>query len=133
MRLKALILLFVLGMVIIGCAPKPAKDLVLLKDSIEVKFAKSPSFIGQVKNVSKKDVQLRSISFTIWKNSKRDWIKDAGVAWFAENIKPGETAAFEVNFPELKTTEGLSIYSYELRWYDKAASRLFSKTENATF
>lgn len=132
MRFKALILLFVLGIVFAGCAPKPVKELVLLKDSIEVKFVESPSFIGQVKNVSKKDVQLRSIAFTIWKSSKRDWIKDAGVAWFAKNLKPGETAAFKVNFPELKTTEGLSIYSYELRWYDKAASRLFSKTENAS-
>ncbi|MEA3493601.1 MAG: hypothetical protein U9R38_04345 [Candidatus Margulisiibacteriota bacterium] len=130
--MKSLILLFVLGIVIVGCAPKPAREVVLLKDSIEVEFAKSPSFVGQVKNIGEKDVQLRSIAFTIWKSGKRDWIKDAGVAWFAKNLKPEEAAVFEVNFPELGTTEGLSVYSYELRWYDKAASRLFSKTENAT-
>lgn len=131
MRLKALIIVFLLGIIIVGCAPKPAKDIVLLKDSIEVKLGKSPAFIGKVKNIGSRDLQLRSISFTIWKNSNRDWIEDAGIVWFAKNITPEQTADFEVSFPELKTTEGLSVYSYELRWYDKAARRLFSKTENA--
>jgi hypothetical protein len=129
MKVRLIAILFVLSFVIIvGCADKPPTDLVFLKDSLEIKFAKFPTFYGVIKNQGKNKVQLRSISFTIWEDANREYIKDAGIAWFARYIKPDQTATIEVSFPDLKTNEGLSVYTYEIRWFDRKKNKIFSRS-----
>jgi hypothetical protein len=130
MKSKIIILVFLIALIAVGCAPKPPKDLVLLKDTVQVKFDKHPALVGQIKNQGNKDLQLRSISVTVWRDAKRDWIKDAGVTWFAQSVSPDGTVNFEVAFPDLKKADDLSIYSYELRWFDQNSSRILTRKED---
>jgi|GEM_PF-4121557 len=129
MKVRLIAVLFALSFVIIaGCAEKPPTDLVFLKDSLEIKFAKFPTFCGEIKNQGRNKVQLRSISFTIWEDANREFIKDAGIAWFAKYLGPDQTATFEVSFPDLKTNEGLSVYTYEIRWFDRKKNKILSRS-----
>ncbi len=115
-----------LGIVIGGCAPKAPKDVSLIKESVQVKMDKFPRLAGQLKNQSGKDLQVRSIAVTVWENEKRNYVKDAGITWLAQNLKANETINFEVQFPDSKSKEDLAIYSYEIRWFDKRANRVYA-------
>lgn len=115
-----------LGIVIGGCAPTAPKDVTLIKESVQVKLDKFPRLAGQLKNQSGKDLQVRSIAVTVWENEKRNYVKDAGITWLAQNIQPNGTLKFEVQFPDSKNAKDLAIYSYEIRWFDKRANRVYS-------